>query len=144
MGLRLRLGLGLKVQRFAQPIRTEGKDGIGVGIVGHLVRVRVRARVRVTLTLTLNLTLTLTLSVGIVGHLGGVHHDVQPGVARGGEGLREVRVRVRVRVMVRVRARVRVRVRVSRAAAKASANCANPETVGLPEKSMPTTYLLKG
>ena len=90
------------------------------------------------------LTLTLTLSVGIVGHLGGVHHDVQPGVARGGEGLREVRVRVRVRVMVRVRARVRVRVRVSRAAAKASANCANPETVGLPEKSMPTTYLIKG
>ena len=79
MGLRLRLGLGLKVQRFAQPIRTEGKDGIGVGIVGHLVRVRVRARVRV-----------------------------------------------------------------SRAAAKASANCANPETVGLPEKSMPTTYLIKG
>ena len=67
------------MQRFAQPIRTEGKDGIGVGIVGHLVRVRVRARVRV-----------------------------------------------------------------SRAAAKASANCANPETVGLPEKSMPTTYLLKG
>ena len=36
---------GGEAKRVAQPIGTEGEDRVGVGIVGHLVRVRVRVKV---------------------------------------------------------------------------------------------------